>query len=60
MRDGKIYKDLLRKATLVPLKKPHEFFKGDASQIDALLYVAEAGSASTFPCQKVTGALRFW
>ena len=38
---------LLPKATLMPIKSPREFFKEDGKNIDALLYVAEAGSAWT-------------
>ncbi len=40
-------RNLLPQASLVPLNSPREFFKDGGKDLDAILYVAEAGSAWT-------------
>ncbi|MCA9500018.1 MAG: cation:dicarboxylase symporter family transporter [Nitrospira sp.] len=42
-----IAQGLLPQATLIPVNSPREFFKDNGKNFDALLYVAEAGSAWT-------------
>lgn len=38
---------LLPQASLMPINSPREFFKNDGKELDALMYIAEAGSAWT-------------
>ena len=42
-----VAKNFLPQAELVPLKSPREFFTDSTGEIDAILYLAEAGSAWT-------------